>query len=294
MPKGIIICTSSNLYQVDVNQTIYNCLARGKFKKDKIAPLPGDSAQITITDEVKKEGVLEQILPRKNELKRPKMANLTQLIFVVSTKMPSPDLLLLDKQLAFSKKLNINSIICFNKVDLASDNEVEELAKIYQNIGYIVVKTNAKQNVQVENLIPLLKNNITAMAGNSGVGKSTLLNSIFQKELTQEGNISSKNQKGKNTTTTVNLYSCGENSYLADTPGFSTFELTEIESNELDRYFVEFVQYLNKCEYGGCNHIKEENCGIKNAVHQGMIAKQRYENYQKIYQELKEKEQKRW
>lgn len=218
MPNGIIICTSSNLYQVKVNSITYNCLARGKFKKEKIMPLPGDKVEITITDEKSNEGVIEQILPRINEMKRPKMANLTRLIFVVSTKMPIPDLLLLDKQLAFANYLGIDSIICFNKVDLVSTETVNKLAKIYTDIGYTVIQTNAKEKEQIEKIKPFLKNQITAFSGNSGVGKSTLINGIFKEELTQEGNISNKNKKGKNTTTQVKLYEYAQNSYLADTP----------------------------------------------------------------------------
>lgn len=218
MPKGIITCTSSNLYKVEVNGNNYHCLARGKFKKDGLSPLPGDKVEIEITDEEKKEGILEQILPRNNELKRPKMANLTQLILVVSSKLPSPDLLLLDRQLVYARWLGIKSVICFNKIDLVSEDKIQKLAQIYRLIGYEVITTNAKQEGQTEKLIPYLKEQITALAGNSGVGKSTLLNSIFKEQLTKEGMISDKNKKGKNTTTTVTLYPYTTNSYIADTP----------------------------------------------------------------------------
>ena len=218
MPKGIIICTSSNLYEVEVNGNSYNCLARGKFKKEDLSPLPGDKVEIEIVDEIKKEGILEQILPRNNELKRPKIANLTQIILVVSAKLPSPDLLLLDRQLVYARWLGIKSIICFNKIDLIAEEEIQKLAQLYKKIGYEVITTNAKQKEQIEKLTPYLKGQVTALAGNSGVGKSTLLNSIFKEQLTKEGVISNKNKKGKNTTTTVKLYSYTQNSYIADTP----------------------------------------------------------------------------
>ena len=294
MPNGIIISASSNLYQIEVENKIYNCTARGKFKKEGTSPLVGDKVEITISNEEKYEGVIEQILPRYNEIKRPKMANLTELILVVSMKMPSPDLLLLDKELAFAKWLGINAVICFNKIDLSEQEEVKKLSEIYKNIGYTVIETNAKSEEQVEKIKPFLKNNITAFAGNSGVGKSTLTNSIFKTELTAEGIISNKNKKGKNTTTTVTLYKYDNNSYIADTPGFSTLELTEISSSELDKYFIEFLPYLNKCEFGGCSHIKEEKCGVKEALQNGKISLQRYQNYQKIYEELKEREKNKW
>lgn len=286
MPKGIIICTSSNVYQVVENEKVYKCLARGKFKKEKISPLVGDEVEFTITNSEKQEGVIEQILPRKNELKRPKMANLTQLILVVSMKMPSPDLLLLDKQLVFAEFMGLKATIVLNKVDLEDKEEIDGIAKLYESIGYKVIQTNAKEGIKVGEIKTLLEGETTAFAGNSGVGKSTLINSIFEQELTQEGDISDKNQRGKNTTTSTTLYKYKENSYIADTPGFSTFEINEIPKEDLCHYFVEFVPYLDKCEFQGCSHIKEENCGVKEALESGKISSQRYENYVKIYNNL--------
>ena len=286
MPKGIIICTSSNVYQVAEGEKVYKCLARGKFKKEKISPLVGDEVEFTITNSEKQEGVIEQILPRKNELKRPKMANLTQLILVVSMKMPSPDLLLLDKQLVFAEFMGLKATIVLNKVDLEDKEEIDRIAKLYEDIGYKIIRTNAKEGIKVEEITALLEGETTAFAGNSGVGKSTLINSIFEQELTQEGDISDKNQRGKNTTTSTTLYKYKENSYIADTPGFSTFEINEIPKEDLCHYFVEFVPYLDKCEFQGCSHIKEENCGVKEALEAGKISSQRYENYVKIYNNL--------
>lgn len=286
MPKGIIICTSSNVYQVAEGEKVYKCLARGKFKKEKISPLVGDEVEFTITNSEKQEGVIEQILPRKNELKRPKMANLTQLILVVSMKMPSPDLLLLDKQLVFAEFMGLKATIVLNKVDLEDKREIDRIAKLYESIGYKVIQTNAKEGIKVGKIKTLLEGETTAFAGNSGVGKSTLINSIFEQEITQEGDISDKNQRGKNTTTSTTLYKYKENSYIADTPGFSTFEINEIPKENLCHYFVEFVPYLDKCEFQGCSHIKEENCGVKEALESGKISSQRYENYVKIYNNL--------
>ena len=286
MPKGIIICTSSNVYQVAEGEKVYKCLARGKFKKEKISPLVGDEVEFTITNSEKQEGVIEQILPRKNELKRPKMANLTQLILVVSMKMPSPDLLLLDKQLVFAEFMGLKATIVLNKVDLEDKEEIDRIVKLYEDIGYKIIQTNAKEGIKVEEITALLEGETTAFAGNSGVGKSTLINSIFEQELTQEGDISDKNQRGKNTTTSTTLYKYKENSYIADTPGFSTFEINEIPKEYLCHYFVEFVPYLDKCEFQGCSHIKEENCGVKEALEAGKISSQRYDNYIKIYNNL--------
>ena len=294
MLQGIIINCISNLYKVELeNNTIYTCIPRGKLKQEGLIPVVGDYVEIEIDSEEKKTGSIEKVLERKNYIKRPKMANLTQIILVLSTKMPKPDLLLLDKQLAFLEFLKIKAVICLNKIDLVKQEEIEEIEKIYSNIGYDVIKTEAKTG-KIEFIKEKLKGNITAFAGNSGVGKSTLINSIFASNITEEGLISIKNKKGKNTTTNITLYKIDKDTYVADTPGFSTFEINEIESNNLDRYFKEFNNYLTKCEYIGCNHIKEEKCGIKEAVEDEKINLNRYNNYCKIYNQIKEKEDHRW
>lgn len=294
--KGIIISNIANMYMVeDYNSNnIIKCNARGKFKEKNVTPTVGDYVYFTTTDESKGEGVIDEILQRKNYIKRPKISNLTQIIFVISMKMPKPDLLMLDKQLAFAEFNNIKPIICLNKIDLEKEENIEEIEKIYKNIGYKVIKTNAKENIGIKLLKAELKNNITAFSGNSGVGKSTLINCIFSNEITKEGNISIKNKKGKNTTTNTFLYKLDADSYIADTPGFSTFDISEIKSEDLYKYFIEFEQYSENCEFVGCTHIKEENCGIKEAMKLGKISKERYNRFCKIYLDLKDKEAHRW
>lgn len=288
MLKGIVLSNISNLYKVEANEKVYDCNARGIFKNNEISPVSGDIVEIEIIDEEKLAAVITKIEDRKNYLKRPKMANLSQIIFVVSMKLPKPDMELLDKQLAYAEYMGIKPIICLNKIDLEKEEKINHIYEIYTKIGYIVIETNAKDSTGVLELKKHLKNNITAFSGNSGVGKSSLINALIG-DITEEGLISAKNKRGKNTTTQVKLYKIDENSYIADTPGFSTFDINEIEKKDLARYFKEFNQYISNCEYGDCSHIKEENCGIKKALAENKISKDRYERYCKIYENMKSK-----
>ena len=279
MQKGIIISNISNLYKVEVDGKIYDCNARGKFKNNEISPVTGDFVEIEIIDEEKKAGMINKIEERINYLKRPKMANLSQIILVLSMKLPKPDLELLDKQLVYAEYMNVKPVICLNKIDLENKAVIDSIKEIYEKIGYKVIKTNAKNGIGVEELREVLKNKITAFSGNSGVGKSTLINSLLGENVTEEGLVSHKNKRGKNTTTQVKLYKIDENSYIADTPGFSTFDINEIKKEDLAKYFIEFRPYISECEYVDCNHIKEENCGIKKALEDGKISKERYERF---------------
>ena len=285
MQKGIVLSNISDLYKVESNNIVYDCNARGKFKSNDISPVSGDIVDIDIIDDEKKTGVITKIHDRKNYFKRPKMANLTRIVLVVSMKLPKVDLELLDKQLVFAEYNHVKPIICLNKIDLEDEDKIEYISNIYTQIGYKVIKTNAKEGIGIEELKKELQNNITAFSGNSGVGKSTLINNILETDITLEGEISNKNKRGKNTTTQVKLYKIDENSYVADTPGFSTFDVKEIDKKELARYFIEFRPYLDECEYGDCSHIKEEKCGIKEAVQQGKISKERYDRYCKLWSE---------
>ena len=292
--RGIVIENIANLYKVKNDKNIYEAQARGKFKKDGVSPVVGDSVDFTINDETNKKAVIEEILDRKVYIKRPKLANITQMIFIVSSKDPKPDLLMLDKQLAFAEFLGIKSVIVLNKTDLDEEKEFKQIKDIYEKIGYEVIETNARKKEGIESLEKVLENNISSFSGNSGVGKSTLINAIFKKEVTEEGEISKKNKRGKNTTTAVSLYEINNDSYIADTPGFSTFDISEIKSKDLDNFFIEFKKYKDDCEFVGCTHDKEKVCGIKQAVEENKISKDRYERFCKIRNELKEKENRKW
>lgn len=293
---GIIISNASNLYIVEdiKSNEIVKCNARGKFKEQGQTLAVGDYIEYEVVNEEKKEGVIDVVRKRKTYIKRPKIANLTQIIYVISMKQPKPDLLMLDKQLAFAELNNIKPVICLNKIDLVDEKSVNKIEKTYSEIGYKIFKTNANEKIGVNDLKDILAGNITAFSGNSGVGKSTLINDIFDDEITKSGLISEKNQRGKNTTTSTYLYRINKNTYLADTPGFSTFDISEIASEDLYKYFIEFIKPSENCEFVGCTHIKEENCGIKEAVQEGKISNERYERFCKIYLDLKEKENRRW
>ena len=284
--KGRVIGNISNIYYVEANGKKYECSARGKLKDNGI--VVGD-----IVDFNENENIIEKTEKRINYIKRPKISNITQIICVLSAKHPKPDLLMLDKQLAYAEYVGVKSVIIINKIDL-DEKRVNEIKEIYKNIGYEILETNAKEKIGLDKLNKILRNNISVFAGNSGVGKSTLLNGIFGKEITKSGLVSNKNKRGKNTTTNVSLYKIDENEYVADTPGFSTFDISEINSSDLARYFKEFKTYIPNCEYADCRHIKEENCGIRKALQEGKISENRYLNFLKIYEDLKDREDHKW
>lgn len=297
------------MYKIKTEKKEYNAYARGKLKNIEITPLVGDIVEFSVLNEeeiknsynneiknniynsTKIDAVIEKILPRKNELKRPKVANIDQIVFILSAKHPKPDLLMLDKQLAYAEFVNIKPIIIINKMDLAN---CEEIQKLYTKIGYKTIIASAKEAIGIEAIKEILKNKTSVFSGNSGVGKSSIINAIYGYNKTEEGEISKKNKKGKNTTTDTKLYEIEENTFIADTPGFSSFDITEIESTELDKCFKEFKDKIKNCEFVGCTHIKEKICGIKEAVENGKITQDRYDRYCIIYEELKEKEKNRW
>ena len=289
------------MYKIKTEEKEYNAYARGKFKNEEIIPLVGDMVEITLLSEdqisnseknnATIDAVIERILPRKNSLKRPKVANVDQIIFILSAKHPKPDLLMLDKQLAYAEFIGIEAIIIINKMDLAN---CEEIKKLYTQVGYKTLIASAKEIIGIDEIKEILRNKTSVFSGNSGVGKSSIINAIYGFNKTEEGEVSKKNKKGKNTTTDTKLYEIEENTFIADTPGFSSFEISEIESSELDKCFIEFKEKIKNCEFIGCTHIKEENCGIKEAVKNGEISEDRYERYCTIYEELKDKEKNRW
>ena len=264
--RGIIIENISNLYRVkiiekngDAKGKIYEANARGRFKKDDITPVVGDFVECELVKEDKEKDrvSIDKILNRKVYIKRPKLANINKIVLVVSSKHPKPDLLMLDKQLAFVEFLGIEPLIVLNKIDLDKNELFKEIKRVYQKVGYKVIETEAKEGKGIDGLMKEMYGYTNAFSGNSGVGKSTLINAIFKEDITQEGEISKKSKRGKNTTTSTKLYEINNKTFIADTPGFSTFDISEIESKDLAKYFKEFKEHIPEFEFIGCTHIKE-------------------------------------
>lgn len=279
--RGIVTRIQSNLYTVKLeDKKVIECTAKGLLKYKKMSILVGDMVEVNTNN-----NVIEKVLPRKNEFIRPPIANVDQLIIVVAATNPTPDLMLLDKQLVMAEKNGVEPVICINKIDLEAD--YSEIIEVYENIGYQVITTTAKNGIGIDKIARILGNKITAFSGNSGVGKSALTNNIFNEEVSKEGETSDKLKKGKHTTKHVELFDFSENSYIADTPGFSSFDVDGINYKELDKYFLEFAPFSQECEFRSCTHIKELNCGVKKAVAKRKIDKGRYERYTLLFEKMK-------
>ena len=288
--QGKIIKGIAGFYYVHVVESgVYECKAKGIFRKDKKKPLVGDEVEIEVLSDTEKEGSIIEILPRKNELVRPAVANIDQALVVFAVTEPSPHFHLLDRFLVMMDYKGIPAVLCFNKKDIAQDTQVAELKEVYEACGYPVLFTSAKKEENMDRLKAFLKGKTTAVAGPSGVGKSSLIN-LMQSDVKMEtGRISQKIARGKHTTRHSELIVIEEGSYIMDTPGFSSLYINELEKEELKYYFKEFAQYEGTCKFHGCDHIHEPDCAVKAAVEEGKIHKIRYKDYTEIYQELKEK-----
>lgn len=286
---GKIIKGIAGFYYVHVpGNGIYECKARGIFRKDSIKPLIGDDVVFEVLDEVEKKGNIDEIKPRKNSLIRPTVANIGQVMLVFAVSQPRPNLNLLDRFLIMVEREGIEAVICFNKVDTLGPQEIEAIQYIYEKIGYKVFLTSAEKSQGIAVLEQALRDTTTVFAGPSGVGKSSLLNLIQSEFNLETGAISEKVQRGKHTTRHAQLICFRENSYVVDTPGFSSLNLEDMDCGDLRHYFREFERYSDDCKFNGCHHINEPVCGVKKAVEAGEIPESRYKNYELIYQELKD------
>ena len=294
--QGRIIKGIGGFYYVcDVVEfAVYECRAKGKFRKEKIKPLVGDLVEYEVLDEENKVGNIVGILPRKSELIRPAVANIDQALVVFAITKPSPHFNLLDRFLVMMEKQDIPVVICFNKQDIAGDEEIESLEKVYENCGYTVIFTSARERENIDRIKDILRGKITAVAGPSGVGKSSLINCLQESVSMETGSISTKIERGKHTTRHSELIPVEENTYIMDTPGFSSLYTNDFDKEVLKEYFPEFRQYNETCRFSGCNHVNEPGCTVKEAVENGKIHKIRYEDYLEMYRELEQKEKRRY
>ncbi len=285
---GKIIKGISGFYYVYVEGAgLYECKAKGAFRKQKIKPLVGDNVEIAVIDEANKLGNVEKILPRKNELIRPAVSNIDMALVIFASAKPDPNFNLLDRFLCMMEYQKVPVTICFNKIDLVDQEKLKEYSGIYEPAGYNVIFTCTKTKEGLGSIRSLLEGKTTTVAGPSGVGKSSIINCL-QSDITMEtGTISEKIERGKHTTRHSEIIPVSHDTYIMDTPGFSSMDVPGFEKENLWTCYPEFVRYEPYCRFIGCSHINEPDCGVKAAVEDGEISPVRYENYKLLYEELK-------
>lgn len=288
--EGKIIKGIAGFYYVhDGRSEIYECKAKGIFRNRNIKPLVGDDVEFTVLDERERTGNIDAILPRKNRLIRPAVSNVDQAVVVFAITEPMPNLNLLDRFLVMMERQEIPVIICFNKIDLSGEAEIEKLKAIYGPPGYPLHFISTYEASGLEELHRLITGKTTVLAGPSGVGKSSITNYLQPEARMETGVVSEKIKRGKHTTRHSELFFVEEGTYMMDTPGFSSMYIEDLEPNELKDYFPEFAAYEDECRFLGCIHVGEKVCGVKAAVAEGKIDRSRYDNYLLLYQELKDK-----
>lgn len=286
--QGKILKGIAGFYYVHAAESgIYECKAKGLFRRQNIKPLTGDNVEIAVIDEAEKTGNIEKIFPRKNELIRPLVVNIDMALVVFAAASPQPNLNLLDRFLILMQLQQIPVTICFNKMELLEAAERQRIAQIYAQCGYPVLFISVQEQEGIEELKAVLHGKTAAACGPSGVGKSSLINLLQPEALMETGEISRKIQRGKQTTRHTQLIHIAEHTYLMDTPGFSSLYLPEMEKEDLQQYYQEFAPYEPACRFQACSHISEPDCGVKRAVDEGGIHPVRYENYKQLYEELK-------
>lgn len=286
--QGKIIKGIAGFYYVHGKEAgVFECKAKGIFRKEKVKPLVGDNVEIDVISLEEKTGNITRIFDRKNELIRPAVANVDQALVIFAADKPKPNFNLLDRFLITMEQQRIETVICFNKQDLIDAEEQERLRAVYAACGYEVLFVSAKEEKGLDEIRRVLEHKTTTVAGPSGVGKSSLIN-LLQPEAEMEiGTISEKIERGKHTTRHSQLIHIQNQTYIMDTPGFSSIYLTGIKQQDLKSYFREFGEYESDCRFLGCSHIHEPDCGVKAALAEGRISSVRYENYVMFYEELK-------
>ncbi|MDD6657226.1 MAG: ribosome small subunit-dependent GTPase A [Lachnospiraceae bacterium] len=288
--QGIIVKGIAGFYYVRCTDGIvYECKAKGVFRKDHKKPLVGDLVSMEILDQEKALGHILEIKDRKNELIRPAVANIDQAMVIFAAAHPMPNLGLLDRFLIQMEHYNIPTIICFNKADLVSDADLEYLQQIYEKAGYRTVLISAKKEQGIDLVRELLRGKVTTVAGPSGVGKSTLINLLQDRVIMETGSVSEKIARGKHTTRHSELLEIDRDTFIFDTPGFSSLDVSYLLPEELENCFPEMRRYRDKCRFLGCAHIHEPDCGVKQALTLGEMSKERYDDYVNLYAECKNK-----
>ena len=285
--EGKIIRGVGGFYYVHAKGTVYECRAKGIFRKDGVRPLPGDLVEIAVLDETEKKGNLERILPRKNELIRPAVANVDQAMVIFAFDSPKPNFNLLDRFLVSMEQKGIPPVILFNKLDLAREGQREEIVGRYAPAGYRLLFVSAAQEKGMEEVRAALYGKTTTVAGPSGVGKSSLINRLQSEQLLQTGKEKKKIERGRHTTRHTQLLFVEEDTYILDTPGFSSIELYGIQKEGLGDFFPEIASRADGCRFAGCSHLTEPDCAVRKALEEGKISADRYENYRLFYEELK-------
>lgn len=283
---GKIIKSQKEIYYVLTELDTFMCKARGVFRKKNIKPLVGDNVEFDVTENSK--GYITKILDRKNEIKRPNIANIDQILYFITIKNPSLNLFNIDKYLAMCEHINIDVVIIVSKKDLADDKDLEFI-KMYEKIGYKLVFIDNYNDFPKNEILKILDGKTSAVSGSSGVGKSTFLNNLVEDEI-EIGTISEKSKRGKNTTRHIEIFNLGKNTNIFDTPGFDSFDIDFIDDEKDLKYcFKEFDN--NSCKFNNCNHINEPKCKVKDDLLNGFVEKTRYENYLLLFEEIKKRRQ---
>ena len=287
--SGKIIKGIAGVYTVNTSDDrLFSCKAKGTFRKDKIKPVIGDDVLIDILSESDLEGNIVEIYERRNQLIRPAVSNIDQALIVAAIKSPDPNFYMLDKLILHFKQQEIPIILCFNKEDILENSSRDEYTSIYKDSGIKTIVTSAAEGKGIDELKKLLKGKTTCIAGPSGVGKSTIINALQDNVFMETGDISSKLKRGKHTTRHSEIILVSHDTYIIDTPGFTSIDVFDISHDELKSYYDEFKSY-EECYFTPCSHIHEPKCGVKEALESGKISSIRYDNYCQIYEELKKK-----